>query len=849
MTDLSDIAPPPPVDAARDRAEREQLLVAWRTPTGWRRLSAVNNSLIGKWYLMTAFGFFLFAGVLALMIRTQLAVPDNDFLSMELFNQVFTLHGTAMMFLFAIPIFEAVAILILPEMLGARDLPFPRLSAFGFWCFVIGGTFVCGSIFWNAAPNGGWFMYPPLSSDPSQTGIGTDIWLLGLSFIEVASIAAAIELIVGVLKCRPPGMRINLMPLYCWYVLVVAGMILFAFPPLIAGDLLLEMERAFDWAFFDADRGGDPLLWQHLFWIFGHPEVYIIFLPSIALIATMLPALARTRIVGHSWIVLSAIGVAFLSFGLWVHHMFTTGLPNISLGFFSAASEAVAIPTGIQIFCLLATLLVGRATASVPLLFAGGALAIFVFGGLTGVMVAVVPFDFQAHDSYFVVAHLHYTLIGGMLFPIFAAIYFWYPFVTERMLSPRLGRWSFWLIFAGFNITFLPMHWTGVLGMPRRVWTYAEEMGWGALNMTSTLGAYILAVGVAVLLFDVLRPKAWEEASSVNPWQAPTLEWVREVPGHPWGIRSVPVITTRYPLWQQPGLHEEVSRGAWFLADAPGNHREMIVTDILDARPMFVQRVPGPGWVTILSAAFLGAVFILATWHLWTAALLCGAAFLATVLWWLWTGTGGVPAAPERDCGRGLILPLYASGNGSVGWWAMFITMIGDTTAFAGLIFAYAFFWTVHPAFPPPEAVPPGVWTTAAGAMFLIAAWLLMAVAQRANTEGRARLARWALALVSLPAAAGVAVLAHAARVADLDPTRHAYDATVWVLILWLAAHVAVGVIMPIYCLARLWAGCMDTRHDAELRNSMLYWNFLLTQSLVTVALIGLFPLVLGEMR
>ena len=302
----------------------------------------------------------LFAGVLALMMRVQLAVPDNDFLSATFYNQVFTLHGTAMMFLFAVPIFEAVAIILLPQMLGARDLPFPRLSAFGFWCFLIGGVFVCGSIFFDAAPNAGWFMYPPLTTDEQYTpGYGPDIWLLGLSFIEVASIAAAVELIVGTLKCRPPGMRLNLMPLYGWYVLVVAGMILFAFPPLIAGDILFELERMFDWPFFDPSRGGDPMLWQHLFWIFGHPEVYIIFLPAIALVAMIVPTFAQRPILGYSWIVLAAVGTGFLSFGLWVHHMYTTGLPSISLGFFSAASEAVAIPTGVQIFVFLATLLTG----------------------------------------------------------------------------------------------------------------------------------------------------------------------------------------------------------------------------------------------------------------------------------------------------------------------------------------------------------------------------------------------------------------------------------------------------------------------------------------------------------
>ncbi|MCV2868844.1 cytochrome c oxidase subunit I [Defluviimonas sp. WL0002] len=844
MTDLSDIGPPPPRDPERDRAEREQLMAAWQPPAGWRRISAVNNSLIGKWYLLTAFAFFGFAGVLALLIRTQLAVPDNDFLSMRFYNQVFTLHGTAMMFLFAIPIFEAVAILILPEMLGARDLPFPRLSAFGFWCFAIGGVFVCGSILFDAAPDGGWFMYPPLSSDPGQTGIGTDIWLLGLSFIEVASIAAAIELIVGVLKCRPPGMRINLMPLYCWYVLVVAGMILFAFPPLIAGDLLLEMERAFGWAFFDADRGGDPLLWQHLFWIFGHPEVYIIFLPSIALIATMLPALSRAPVVGHSWVVLSAIGVAFLSFGLWVHHMFTTGLPDISLGFFSAASEAVAIPTGIQIFCLLATLLVGRAKLSVPLLFAGGALAVFVFGGLTGVMVAVVPFDYQAHDSYFVVAHLHYTLIGGMLFPVFAAVCYWYPFVTDRVLSERLGRWSFWLIFAGFNITFLPMHWTGILGMPRRVWTYAEEMGWHGLNLTSTIGSYILAAGIAVLAFDVLRPKGRQSPAPADPWGAPTLEWAREVPRRPWGIRSVPVISSRYPLWQQPGLANEVLRGEWFLSDSPDADREMIVTDILDARPMFVQRVPGPGFVTILAAASLGAVFILATFHLWLAAVLAGAVFLVATLRWLWTGAGGLPSAPTRDCGRGLVLPLYASGNGSVGWWAMFITMIGDSTAFAGLVFAYVFFWTLHGSFPPPGTAPPAAVTLWLGTALLAGSWGMLVAASAAMS--RRVVALCCCALAPLPAGAGVAVLAGAAWSAGLDPTRHAYDATVWVLTLWIGAHVAGGIVMQLYSWARLLARHMDADHDAELRNTVLYWNFLIVQAAATFALIGLFPLVSG---
>ena len=487
----------PPELLIREQADR--LRKVWQSPTGWRYWSDVNNKEVGRWYTAAAFAFFLFGGVLALLMRIQLAVPENDFLPADLYNQVFTLHGSVMMFLFAVPIFEAAAMMLLPEMLASRDLPFPRLSAYGFWSYVLGGTFFCGSIFFGAAPRGGWFMYPPLTSAMFQPGIGADMWLLGLSFIEVASIAAAVELIVGVLKCRSPGMRINLMPLYCVVYLVVGAMILFAFPPLIAGDALLEIERTLGWPFFDPRRGGDPLLWQHLFWIFGHPEVYIIFLPSVALVAMIVPTFARRPIVGYAWIVLAAVGTGFLSFGLWVHHMFTTGLPGISLAIFSAASLAVAIPTSVQIFCFIATVWGARLTKSVPMLFVFGAAASFVMGGLTGIMVALAGLNFQVHDTYFVVAHLHSVLIGGAVFPILAGLYYYYPLATGRMLSERLGRVAFWLMFVGFNVTFLPMHLTGMRGMVRRMYTFPAGIGFEWLNLLSTVGAFILGLGFAVV--------------------------------------------------------------------------------------------------------------------------------------------------------------------------------------------------------------------------------------------------------------------------------------------------------------------------------------------------------------
>ncbi|RWP84970.1 MAG: cytochrome c oxidase subunit I [Mesorhizobium sp.] len=823
-----------------EKIEEEQLRLVWKTPIGWRYWTSVNNTQVGLWYGGAAFAFMLFGGVLALLVRTQLAVPGNNFLSADFYNQAFTLHGTVMMFLFAVPIFEAVAIFLLPPMLGARELPFPRLGAFGFWSFLIGGVFVCGSIFFDAAPSSGWFMYPPLATDKAYSGIGADIWLLGLSFIEVASIAAAVELIVGIMKCRAPGMRINLMPLFAWYLLIVAGMILFAFPPLIAGDILFEMQRMFDWPFFDPTRGGDPLLWQHLFWIFGHPEVYIIFLPAIALMAMIVPTFSQRPIVGYSWIVLAAVGTGFLSFGLWVHHMFATGLPQISLAFFSAASEAVAIPTGVQIFVFIATMLAGRVIFSVPMLFGAGGLAIFVIGGLTGVMVALVPFDWQAHDTYFIVAHLHYVLIGGMLFPLVAGVYYYYPLINARMLSPRLGRTAFWLMFAGFNVAFFPMHLSGLRGMPRRVFTYPEGIGWDWLNLISTIDAYAFAAGVLVVVFDVVRPKHREPRSEQNPWKAGTLEWLNE-PEENWGVRSIPIIESRYPLWDQADLMQKVNEGAYYLRSAKENRRETLITSVLDAHPLQCQRVATSTTITIISAALLGGVFVALTFELWILALLSGIGTLSAVLWWLWTGTGETPERKTKDVGLGLRLPLYASGPDSVGWWAMFITMVGDGTAFASLIFGYFFYWTIHPDFTLGQPGPGMRWPMIALSLF-VAAWVAMLGARRLNASGwidGARVALVAAFLLTLAAsAAGFAgPWQH-----DMQPTAHVYPAIVWILVIWALAHAAVGSVMQLYCLARSLAGRLTREHDMELHNVALYWHFMAITAVITFAVIALFP-------
>jgi cytochrome c oxidase subunit I+III len=839
--DVQPLAEAPPVEVQRAQAER--LLRTWKTPSGWRYWSSVNNTDVGLWYTVMTFFFLFFGGVLALLMRIQLAKANNDFLSAELYNQVFTVHGSVMMFLFAIPIFEAIAVILLPQMMGARDLPFPRLSAFGFWCFLLGGIFLCGSIFFDAAPRGGWFMYPPLTSS-YQSGIGADIWLLGFSFIEVAAIAAAVEMIVGALKCRPPGMRINLIPLYAWYVLVAAAMILFAFPPLIAGSMLLEVERAFSWPFFDATRGGDPLLWQHLFWLFGHPEVYIIFLPSVALIAMIVPTFARRPIVGYSWIVLAAVGTGFLSFGLWVHHMFTTGLPGISLGLFSAASQAVAIPTGVQIFCFIATIAAGRIVRSVPMLFAFGSLVIFVLGGLTGVMIALAPFNFQAHDTFFIVGHFHYVLIGGALFPIFAGCYYFFPLIKGKKLSDRLGKIAFWLTFTGFNVAFLPMHLIGLRGMPRRVFTYPTGLGFDTLNLISSIGAFVLAAGIAVIFWDLIRPKGKQPISERNPWGAGTLEWLQEMPGKPWGVRSIPEIDSRYPLWDQPNIIRDYDEGRFYLPDAAEGKRETIVTSVVDAQPEQCQRLPGPTFITLFAALTTGGFFIFGTYHLWWLAFISLALAVIIITYWLWTGTAIIPEKDEKDVGLGLKLPLYVSGSLSMGWWAMFITMLADLTAFVSLVFGYFFFWTIHTDFPPNPSPGPGVFWPAVALGLLITAWALTVFARRWNKRDWSFGFYAALLMSVALATGGGAALLAGPWMTELNPVSHVYPATVWILVIWTAAHVAVGLIMQLYCVARRFAGRMTARYDMDISNVALYWHFVAVMVLITVAVIGGFPLV-----
>jgi cytochrome c oxidase subunit I+III len=801
--------------------ERDERLEAlWRTPSGLAALSGVNHTSVGLRFIVTGFAFFLVGGVLSMLMRSQLAFAGNRLLDHHEYNAAFTLHGTAMMFFFAVPIMLGFATYLIPKMIGARDLVFPRLSAFGYWCYLFGGLLLFSSLLVGEPPTGGWFMYTPLASQPFTPDRGPDFWLLGITFAEISAMASAVELIVSILKTRAPGMSLERMPVFAWAMLVTALMIVLAFPPLILGGTLLEIERAFGLPFYDPQRGGDALLWQHLFWLFGHPEVYIIFLPAAGIVSTIVPTFARRPLAGYTLVVLALIGTGFLSFGLWVHHMYATAIPLASLSFFSAASMAVAIPSGIQVFAWIATLWNGRPVMSTPLLFILGFLFIFVLGGLTGVMVALVPFDWQVHDTHFVVAHLHYVLFGGMVFPLFAGLYYWLPLVTGRRLSDLTGRLVFWVIFIGFNFTFLPMHLTGLLGMPRRVYTYAEGLGWEMLNLASTVGGFLTAVGVAGFLADFLLQLRFAPRASPNPWNAGTLEWSIPAPVPSYNFAVQPQVADRDPLW-----HAALPTG--YLAGAAAR-REMLVTSALRAEPEQVVILPGNTWLPLVAAALTGLFFVGVLAKAYFVALFGVAAATAVFFAWAWCSVGG--GEPDMDAGQGVRLPLHFTQARSPGWWGTAMALLADSALYGSLVFAHLFLWTVSPAWPP-EGHRELEWLVPSLAM----AWLVLSsVAIRFGKHAAAM----ALALAAM--AAQSAALA----TSGLPVAQHAYGAVVAMLWILAALHIAIAVLMVAYVLLRARAGHAE-RHAPVV--VALFWHYSVGQWAVGFLVVYLLPFLLPQ--
>ncbi|WP_159590966.1 cbb3-type cytochrome c oxidase subunit I [Chelativorans xinjiangense] len=834
-----------PNPAPRPQSEVDDLLRAWATPKGFRIVTAVNNTVIGLIYIAAALLFFLLAGALGVLIRTQLAVPENTFLNQDLYNQIFTVHGTTMMFLFAVPAMEALGVMLLPQMLAARDLPFPRLSAFAVWAYIIGGLVFFSTVFYGLAPRGGWFMYTPLTLKEFSPGDNADFWLLGIGFIEISAIAGAIEIVVGTLRTRPPGMSLAKMPIFAWAMLIFAAMIMLAFPAVIFGTMLLEIERSFGWPFFTAAKGGDPLLWQHLFWFFGHPEVYIIFLPAAGLVSMIVPTMAGRPLVGYRPIVVALIGTGFFSFGLWVHHMFTTGIPALSLGFFSAASMAVAIPSGIQMFAWIATIAgsKGRFRITTPSLFVLGFLFIFTIGGLTGVMVALVPIDLQVHDTYFVVAHFHYVLIGGMVFPLFATFYYWAPMASRKQLSEKLGRWVFGLMFVGFNVAFFPMHLTGLRGMPRRVWTYPEGVGWDTLNMISTAGAYMLAAGVLLFLLDLaLNFRPTSAGGEGNPWKAGSLEWL---PSDIYSTRSIPLITSREPLWEQPGLERQVEEGHHFLPNAPTGGRETIVTSPIEAEPEYILRMPGPSWTHVTAAVFTAGFFLLLTIKLVVPAIICGVVAIAACLAWTWS-LDPSPGRKPVDIGGGISLPTYMAGPRSHSWWAMVVLIIVIASLYTAYVFSYLYLWVVSPEVWAPVGspmLPAPSWPLGSAAL-AVAGTASMVAATRLLPEpgGRNAALPWAIAAAAICLTSAIALEIAGHWLTGLRPTENAYSAMVF---MGSALNAQLGfaiVVLLGFATARYLTGKLNRERRVSIENGAILYYYTAAQLVAGLILVHGFP-------
>jgi cytochrome c oxidase subunit I+III len=798
-----------------DRHDR--LEEAWRSPPGLAGFtSAVNHKQIGLRFIVTAFGFLLVGGLEAMLIRTQLVRPENGFLDAETYNQVFTMHGTTMMFLFAIPMIEGLAMYLVPLMIGTRDMPFPRLNAFGYWCFLFGGVLLNWSFLIGSVPDGGWFAYTPLTGPEYSPGAGLDHWLLGVTLVEIAGIVGALELVVLILRQRAPGMSLLRMPLFVWSILVTAGMMLVAFPAVVAASILLELERKFGLPFYSPEDGGNPLLWQHLFWIFGHPEVYIMLLPATGIVSAVVAAGARRAIVAYELVVAALVGIGIISFGLWVHHMFAVGIPVLAQVLFAVASMTIAIPSGVQVFAWLGTLVGGTPRWTTPMLYVVGFILTFVIGGITGIMVAAAPFDWQVHDSFFVVAHFHYVLVGGVLFPILAGLHHWFPKVTGRLPSETAGRVSFLLVFVGFHVAFFPQHLLGLLGMPRRVYTYDESLGWGGYNAVSTLGSYALGLGILVFAGNLVL--AWRRgATATDPWQGDTLEWSAASPPAQHNFRRIPVVAGRSPRWEPaPDLDAATAVLVDDLTAPDAGRRELLNTSMVRASFERAVTVPGPSPWPLATAVAIAMVLVGILVDASPLAMIAAALAVVSVVRWVapdggWRQTAGAephPAAAGTD-----LRPA--------GWHGLLLALVAVAGVAGSFVYAYAYLALSGDRWPPSGVPSPSALLPASAMALVTLAALLVAAAGRVRDAA-------AGALTAATACAAAAVVAEAVDLARLPfgPDDHAYGAAFVLLRGTVVALVGASMLAALVALRAVTGRPRDDWTGDVLRVVRLLWLF-----------------------
>jgi cytochrome c oxidase subunit I+III len=801
------------IDTPSGRRVSERLGRIWTEREGilgW--LTTTDHKRIGLMYLFASLALFAAGGVEALIMRTQLIRPDNGLVGPSAYDQLFTMHGITMIFLFVIPISTgAFGNYLLPLMIGARDMAFPRMNALSFWIFLSSGIFIYVSLLIGHAPNAGWFNYVPLASSEFSPGPNIDFYCLGLILNGSASLATSVNFIVTIFKGRAPGMSINRMPLFCFAFLAVSFALIFALPPLTAATGLLELDRQIGTHFYDIAAGGDPILWQHLFWIFGHPEVYVIILPAFGIATSIIPTFCRRRMVAFPMVAVAELLVAFIGFGVWAHHMFAVGMATTTTIYFAAASMIIVIPSAIQLFAWLTTLVTGRPEFQTPLLWIVGFIVFFIIGGLSGVMFAAVPFDQQVTDTYFIVAHFHFVIFGAAVFPLLGGLYYWFPKVTGRMYSERVGKLSFWLSFAGTSITFMPMHIAGLLGMPRRQWTYPANVGWGTTNLIETLGSYLLGAGLLLVMINLLVSLRRGPRVGNDPFDGATLEWATTSPPPPYNFTVIPAISSPYPMWDERDRQvdrERVERGELVLASGHQTPASAVVDGELDEVLDMPSDSPWP--ITLAGALALVTVFLL-TGHLATALVFAGAG--AVVLGaWHWREGGS-----ELVTGVRRALPN--------GWWGMAILLASEAALFGSLIGTYFYLRFTSPEWPQGGIDAPSIALPIALTAGLVLSCVPMAMASSAARNGR-KMAAWGLILLALLMHGGYLAVQLVSYIGELDsftPSTNAYGSIYYVLLGAHHAHVIVGVLLDVWLLVRLPGGLTNYRVTG-VRSIALYW-------------------------
>jgi cytochrome c oxidase subunit I len=638
----------------------------------WSWITTTDHKRIGLLYISTALVFFVVAAAFAMLMRAQLMVPDGALLSPERYNQIFTMHGTTMVFLFGMPILAGLANYLVPLMIGARDMVFPRLNALGYWLFLAGGLFLYSSFLFGGAADTGWFSYAPLTEKPFAPSLGVTFWTISITVLGASSLAGGVNLIITMMKLRTPGMTLLRMPLFAITTFINQFLILFAIPSLTAAVIMLYFDRQYGTVFFKAAEGGDPIVWQHLFWFFGHPEVYILILPAFGIMSELVPVFSRKPLYGRTTMIIMVAVIGFLGFLVWAHHMFAVGLPNYFNAIMAATSMLIAIPTGVKIFNWLATMWGGSLRFGPPLLFACGMIAFFTIGGITGVTLAVVPFDWQVTDTYYVVGHLHNVLFAGTVFAVFGGLYYWFPKMTGRFLDERVGRLHFWVTLVGFGLTFLPMYALGMMGMPRRVYSYAPDVGWNGLNLVSSVGGFIIGVSILILLANVVRSLVAGKRAGDDPWDAWTLEWATTSPPPPENFTSLPYVTSERPLWdvKHPELTERHIPEDIPAAHAPAPPEETARPAVHEPEPPAQTALPVlvALIVAVISAGLLGA----------PAVIVIGAAATLAVMYLWMVAPWPAPEAPAHPGERFAAVPL-----------GMLVFLISEVVLFGSLIYAY----------------------------------------------------------------------------------------------------------------------------------------------------------------